>query len=261
MLERETATVAFCWHKAATVGWRSCYRLKLCWYWSSVDEENLLLLLTVESAVGNCWWSKSSAASFLLLTVALDSGGTAGLLLLMLLTLDCRRSTEVCCCLRWLWTAEELLLTMKIACWEELLLHKESEEWRGRGSRTRAAGVVGAASQCWWRVSCWVVDGWLRSKATGLGALLTVEMKDGLWCRKKLWLKTEIAYQGGPVKKMEKNPIWKVCGGGYQEKVTVLSWMVEFLVAMGGSLMRRRWREGQFERLYVMSKKYLKTIT
>jgi acetoin utilization deacetylase AcuC-like enzyme len=52
-----------------------------------------------------------------------------------------------------------------------------------------------------------------------------------------------------------------VCGGGYQEKVTVLSWMVEFLVAMGGSLMRRRWREGQFERLYVMSKKYLKIIT
>lgn len=37
---------------------------------------------------------------------------------------------------------------------------------------------------------------------------------------------------------MEKNPKWKVCGGGYQEQVTVLSWVVEFMVAMGGSLMR-----------------------
>jgi len=35
-------------------------------------------------------------------------------------------------------------------------------------------------------LTCWVVDGWLRSKATGLDGLFTVEKKDGRWCMKAL---------------------------------------------------------------------------
>jgi len=66
-------------------------------------------------------------------------------------------------------------------------------------------------------------------------------MDVGVW---KLWLKTEVACQKGSIKKIEKHLKWKVCGGGYQEKVTVLSWVVEFLVSTGGGLMRGNGKKG-----------------